>query len=367
MERKLVNDLSRVKRAGLPRQVRGGMAAVALSAAVALVGAAGANAAHGPKRGPSSYAHKASRFDYPRPRLQHGTLLVVGSDAADKIALRLEAGRPDVLQVDEGDDGSADFSFRRDKIETILVDARGGDDSVRIDDSNGSVTAGIRTVIAGGDGNDTLSGGSSSELLLGGDGNDSIDGNGGNDATFLGAGDDRFIWDPGDGSDSIEGQDGNDTMVFNGAAAAEQVTLTANGNRLTFFRNPGNITMDTHGVENVDFNALGGADQVTVNDLTGTDVTSVDVDLANALGGTTGDGQADRVIVNGTNGDDTINVNRDAAGVKASGLAATVEVLHSEAANDRVEINTFAGSDKVDSSGLAAGAIQLLVNGVPVP
>jgi len=343
------------------------MAAVALSAAVALVGAAGANAAHGPKRGPSSYAHKASRFGYPRPRVQHRTLLVVGSDAADKIALRLEAGQPDVLQVDEGDDGSGDFSFRRDKIETILVDARGGDDSVRIDDSNGSVTAGTRTVIAGGDGNDTLSGGSSSELLLGGDGNDSVDGNGGNDAAFLGAGDDRFIWDPGDGSDTIEGQDGNDTMVFNGAAAAEQVTLTANGNRLTFFRNPGNITMDTHGVENVDFNALGGADQVTVNDLTGTDVTSVHVDLANTLGGTTGDGQADRVIVNGTNGNDTINVAGDAGGVKASGLAATVEVLHSEAANDRLEINALAGSDKVDSSGLAAGAIQLLVNGVPVP
>jgi Ca2+-binding RTX toxin-like protein len=366
MERTLVNDLSRVKRAGLPRQVWGGMAAVALSAAVALVGAAGASAAHGPERGPSLDGHKASRFDFPRPRVQHRTLLVVGSEAADKIALRLEAGRPDVLQVDEGDDGSADFSFRRDKIETILVVARGGDDSVRIDDSNGSVTADIRTVIAGGDGNDTLSGGSSSELLLGGDGNDSIDGNGGNDAAFLGAGDDRFIWDPGDGSDSIEGQDGNDTMVFNGAAAAEQVTLTANGNHLTFFRNPGNITMDTHGVENVDFNALGGADQVTVNDLTGTDVTSVDVDLANTLGGTTGDAAADRVIVNGTNRNDTVNVAGDAGGVKASGLAATVEVLHSEAANDRLEINTLAGSDTVDSSGLAAGAIQLLVNGVPV-
>ena len=31
--------------------------------------------------------------------------------------------------------------------------------------------------------------------------------------------------------------------------------------------------MDTAGVENVDFNALGGADLVTVHDLTGTDVT----------------------------------------------------------------------------------------------
>ena len=82
----------------------------------------------------------------------------------------------------------------------------------------------------------------------------------------------RFVWDPGDGSDVVEGQDGNDTMVFNGADAAEQVDLSANGNRLKFFRTQGNITMDTASVETVDFNALGGTDTITVNDLTGTDV-----------------------------------------------------------------------------------------------
>ena len=38
----------------------------------------------------------------------------------------------------------------------------------------------------------------------------------------------------------------------------------------------------------------------------------MNVDLAGALGGATGDGQADHVVVNGTNGDDTINVNGDA-------------------------------------------------------
>ena len=75
--------------------------------------------------------------------------------------------------------------------------------------------------------------------------------------------------------------------------------------------------MDTAGVEQVDFNALGGADLVTVNDLTGTDVSSVNVDLAGTLGGATGDGQADRVVVNGTNGDDAINVNGDATEVTA--------------------------------------------------
>ena len=71
------------------------------------------------------------------------------------------------------------------------------------------------------------------------------------------------------------------------------------------------------------------------------------------------------VVVNGTNGNDTIDVSGDAGGVKVSGLAATVEVLHPEVANDRLEIDTLAGTDTVDAGGLAAGAIQLFVNGVP--
>ena len=170
----------------------------------------------------------------------------------------------------------------------------------------------------------------------------------------------------GDGSDVVEGQVGADTMLFNGAGA-EQVDLSANGKRLRFFRDVANITMDTNGVERVEFNALGGDDIVTVNDLTGTDVSDVTVDLAGTLGGDTGDGQPDRVVVNGTDGDDTITVNGDADGVKASGLAATVAVLQSEAANDRLEVNTLAGSNTVDSGGLAAGAIQLFVDGTLVP
>ena len=111
--------------------------------------------------------------------------------------------------------------------------------------------------------------------------------------------------------------------------------------------------MDTDGVETVDFNALGGADLVTVNDLSGTDVSNVNVDLAGALGSATGDSAADRVVLNGTNGDDTIHVRGDAGAVKVSGLAATVNVLHPEVANDRLEINTLAGTDTVDAGGLA--------------
>ena len=300
-------------------------------------------------------------------KLKHGVLRVKGTNASDRIALRLKPGEPGTLQVDVGDDGSADFSFERVDIAKIAVNAGAGDALVRIDESNGVFSDSIQTTIAGGDGSDALAGGSGAETLRGGYGNDSLDGNKGNDRGLLGAGDDTFVWDPGDGSDVVEGQDGADAMLFNGADVAEQVDLSANGHRLRFFRQPGNVTMDTAGVERVDFNALGGADLVTVNDLSGTDVRRVNVDLAGTLGGTTGDGQADRVVVNGTNGDDTIDVNGDAAGVNVSGLAATIGILHSEAANDRLEINPLAGTDTVDSGGLAAGVIQLFVDGVLVP
>jgi Ca2+-binding RTX toxin-like protein len=219
---------------------------------------------------------------FKRPKLKHGVLTVVGTAAGEKVALRLRAGDSGTLEVDVGDNGSADFSFKRQLIARIAVDVRAGDDLVRMDESNGAFTSAIPTTIDAGTGNDTVLGGVGAETLLGGDGNDSLDGNGGNDRALLGAGDDTFVWDPGDGSDTIEGEAGADTMRFNGADVAEQVELSANGSRLKFFRTQGAITMDTAGVERVDFNALGGADLATVNDLTGTDVDAVNIELAGA-------------------------------------------------------------------------------------
>jgi len=345
----------------LPAVKRGRVVVMSLGVATALAGTAGAMA------GPADAAAPRSEATHIRhPKLKDGLLAIEGTKRSDRIALRLRAGDPEVLQLDIGDDGSAEFDFAREDVDRIELAAGAGDDQVRIDESNGAFS-GIPTTIDGGDGADSLAGGSGAELLLGGDGNDSIDGNRGNDVSFTGAGDDSFVWDPGDGSDVVEGQDGADTLFFNGAGAAEQVDLSANGNRLRFLRNPGNITMDTRGVERVDFIALGGADVVTLNDLTGTGVASVNVDLVGTLGSAAGDGQEDRVVVNGTNGNDAITVTGDAGGVKVSGLAATVGLLRSEAANDRLEVNTLAGTDTVDSGGLAAGAIQLLVDGAPVP
>jgi Ca2+-binding RTX toxin-like protein len=322
--------------------------------------AAAAVAAFGISNGAAASAHGLSAS------VNYGTLMVRGTKSSDRIALRLKAGDSSVIEVDAGDDGSADFSFARSGIARIVVDGRAGNDTIRIDESNGVFEDTTPTILAGGDGNDTISGGSGAETLLGGRGNDSIDGNRGADTGLLGPGNDTFIWDPGDGSDKVEGQRGADTMVFNGAAAPEQVDLSASGTRLRFFRNPGNILMDTAGVERVDFNALGGADTVTVNDLEATAVRAVNVDLASALGGAAGDGAADRVTVLGTNGNDNIDVSGDAGAVKISGLAATVKVLHPEAALDRIDINTLDGVDAVASAALAAGTIQLFVDGALV-
>jgi Ca2+-binding RTX toxin-like protein len=330
---------------------------------VAVVGALTvADAAAAREKAPSASSRSHRVHFVGRRRSHQRRLVIFGTDGNDKIALRLEAGRSDVLQVDVGDDGSADFRFHLEPIAAITVDGRGGDDLVRIDDSNGAFTNSIPTTIAGGDGNDTLLGGSGSEKLLGGPGNDSIDGNGGNDAADLGPGDDSFVWDPGDGSDTIEGQDGNDTMVFNGAAAGEQVNVSANGDRLTFARNPGNITMGTHGVENVDFNALGGSDSIAVHDLTGTGVSAVNVDLAGTLGGGAGDGQADRVAVDATNGNDTVNVTGDSSGVTVTGQAARVAIAHAEP-TDALDVAGLAGADSISATGLAAQTISTTLDG----
>ena len=95
------------------------------------------------------------------------------------------------------------------------------------------------------------------------------DGGAGNDTLLGSPGDDTFVWNPGDGSDTVDGQAGCDTLVFNGSDVAENFDISANGNRVRLTRDVGGVTMDLGGVEKIDLNALGGADTVTVNDLTG--------------------------------------------------------------------------------------------------
>jgi Ca2+-binding RTX toxin-like protein len=179
----------------------------------------------------------------------------------------------------------------------------------------------------------------------------------------MGAGDDTFVWDPGDGSDTLEGQDCADRMLFNGANIAERFELSANGPRLRFTRNIGNITMDTDGVELVDVNALGAADLVTVHDLSGTDVTSVNVDESNLAGSGLGDGAADHVIVEGKNVADVVSAEGSNGSARVTGLSATVSTTGAEPANDTLTIDALDGDDVVEASALAANAVKFAADG----
>ncbi len=286
----------------------------------------------------------------------NGTLTIAGSQAADRIALRLSADATQ-LQVDVGDDGSSDAAFDLAAFRAIDVEAGNGDDTVRIDQVHGAFTTTKASRIDGGNGDDTLIGGSGSETFVGGRGNDTVDGNGGADTAFLGKGDDTFIWDPGDGSDVVEGDSGSDTMIFNGASGNEIVVAKPNGGRVTFTRNLGGIVMDLNGIEAIDVNALGGTDSITVDDVSGTDLSRVDVDLAGALGASAADGAADTVTVTGTAGIDTIAADANGAAVDVSGLAASVRITHTDPALDKLVIDTLAGADSVDLDPALPGLI----------
>jgi Ca2+-binding RTX toxin-like protein len=254
----------------------------------------------------------------------------------------------------------APFSLDIGTTEYLVVNMNGGNDSFS---ATGNLAALIQITVDGGAGDDTILGSNGADTLLGGDGDDFIDGQQGNDVAFLGAGNDVFQWDPGDGSDTVEGQDGTDTLLFNGSAGSEIFEASANGGRVRFTRNLGNIVMDMDGVESLDLNTLGGTDTVIVGDLSGTDLVDVNVNLAGAIGGTAGDGAADVVIANATNGGDIIDVFGAGTSLSVLGLAARIDVTNSEGANDALVVNGLGGDDRIAATTLPAGVTRLTLDG----
>jgi Ca2+-binding RTX toxin-like protein len=209
----------------------------------------------------------------------------------------------------------------------------GGNDNDTLNGGDGDDT------LFGGDGNDTLNGGAGDDTLFGGAGDDTVVGGKGTDTAFLGAGNDLFIWNPGEGSDVVEGQAGFDTLDFRGANINENITISAGGSGALFTRANGNI--DLNGVERIQFEATGlgqHSDSITINDLTGTDVKQVALDLGGGdpMDGE-GDGQADTVNIFTTNRDFTVD---DSNGmVTVSGLASTVTISNFETDHDQLFIN----------------------------
>ena len=353
----------------------------------------------------SSSAYGASEANAPptnaattKPKVEagirRGQLNVLGTVKGDRITLRLKPGNKSRLQVDVGGNGSAEFTFKRSAFNRIVVRGASGPDALSINERFGVFTnteatrlfgdAG-RDLLRGGSaaerlfggigadtidgkrGNDAINGGDGNDTLRGGTGNDTIDGNRGNDTGLLGAGNDAFRWEPGDGSDVVEGQDGADdgadTLLFIGAGVAESFDVSANGERVRFFRDLANITMDLNDIEFINVQALGGNDNAVLNDTTGTDLKRVAFDLEAAIGGGAGDGAADSVTVNGTNDPDDIQITATGNAVDVNGAPVTVQIDHSEAANDKLTVNGLGGADTITAGPGLAALIQLVING----
>jgi Ca2+-binding RTX toxin-like protein len=199
------------------------------------------------------------------------------------------------------------------------------------------------------------------DTIRAGGGNDTVAGGGGSDSIFLGSGDDLFSWVPGDGSDVIEGQAGDDRLSFAGSGANENIAISANATRTRFFRDVGNVSLDLNSVERLTFHAAAGSDTIAVNDLAGTGVTRVLLDLA-AAGTDFGDGATDTVRINARNGKDSISLSSSGTTVKIDGLAWATTVKAAEIA-DQLVIAGLGGADRINAAALGASVMALTIDG----
>jgi Ca2+-binding RTX toxin-like protein len=162
----------------------------------------------------------------------------------------------------------------------------------------------------------------------------------------------------------IEGEEGYDTLAFHGANIAEDIAITANNARVQLTRNIASVVTDFDGIEALDLTTVGGADQVTVADLSGTALKRIDLDLAAPAGAGTPDGAGDVVTLHGTTGDDVAVIAGTSAALQVSGLAATVNIVGADLAADQLVVQLHEGDDVCEASALQA-ALLLSVYGGP--
>jgi hypothetical protein len=343
--------------------------AVAAPAAAAVILATASPAAAAKPLGVSTHESSAS--------VANGTLTVTGTNGADHITLSPITVNG-VVHVQVSFDGTADGIFALDTFDNINVLLGNGNDQFDINPP-GTAFPGEQVTISGGNGNDTLRGGAGNEHFIGGNGSDFVDGNGGSDTADLGNGNDTFRWDPGDGSDAIDGGTGTDTLDFRGNNAAEIMELSPVGPgspcaataTSCFTRNLGGIVMSMNGVERPNLVAGGGADTITINDMSGTGFRRADVDpstLVDANFEPTGvpDGLADTVTVNGTDKADHINVTAKDSRVDVDGLQPETRLTNTEPI-DTLDIQTGGGNDTVQIDPDVFTLIGVSIDGVPQP
>jgi Ca2+-binding RTX toxin-like protein len=283
-----------------------------------------------------------------KAKITGGALTFTGNGAGDKHVLRLKPGGATKVQADVGGNGTVDFEFGRGLFTSIVVNAGGGNDVVLIKEAFGVFTTTEATTLRGGDGKDRLTGGSGGESLSGGAGADKLVGRDGPDS---------FLWKSGDGNEAIDGQNGSDTVDFVGSAGTDVQSLSEGATNLRV--QTGAQVVVAEAVEGASVAALDGADHIDVGDLTGTGVSSVEINLDVSAAPDLFD---DTVSLDGTGGGEVASAASSAGHVLVNGLPATVDISGS-GATDRLTVNGRGGNDTLSGNVGLAGLIQLTLDG----
>jgi hypothetical protein len=330
----------------------------------------------------------------PTATLRSGVVTVTGTAARVVLHVTIDANH---LVVDFGFDGTVDAQFRRSRVQQVSVVGGGGDDGMTVDGSGvgdlpitengggGNDFVGVvgnigdfgdgdvAVTMIGDDGNDQILAAAPGPVTIqGGAGDDFVDGGvagTGQETISLGEGNDRFKSElsgfllGGTRSDIVDGGTGLNTMEVDGSFASETLSLSANAGHLIVDHSAGRIDADNiQDVSWVGFGGLdeGGGDQAAVNDLSGTDVVNFTPDFTDPLDNTGPNNSADQLTVRGTAGVDHITVSGSGANITVAGLTPTVTPVNLDA-QDTLRIETLAGNDIVNSSGLQRGLVQLQV------
>jgi hypothetical protein len=347
----------------------------------------------------SAFASPAGAATGPTASLANGIVTVTGTAARDVVDVEMSH---DLLSVDFGFDGTIDAHFPMSRIKRLSVQLGGGDDGLSV---TGLGVGDVPITISGGSGNDGIGVVGFEDALVAGGAPVTISGNGGNDNLFAsvpgsapvsitaGAGDDTVSGGDGsigpetislgDGndklvstfdvaaspfrtrSDTVDAGTGQDTLELRGTFESEDVDLSSKAGHLIVAHNQGDI--DALAFEKVTWFGFGGNDEggfgdsVTVHDLSGTGVVNFTPNFSSPSDGTAPNNSSDQLRVVGTAGDDHITLSGSGANITVAGLVPTVTPVLLNSA-DVLRIDTLAGNDTVDRSGLQRGLVQLQVS-----
>ncbi len=173
-----------------------------------------------------------------------------------------------IVDAGSGDDTIVtNTGFLPDALETITFNAGAGDDNVQLDDLPLPAAGLMMFTVNGGVGDDVIDGSQiiSTPLRLFGDaGNDRLTGGESNDLLTGGAGDDTLV--DNQGKDTYDGSSGIDTILVNGTALADVITLDQpTATSLVVNLNGNSFEKAARGIEIVRVAAGGGDDVIGVN------------------------------------------------------------------------------------------------------